>query len=382
MPWRMIINLTREMCIQGHDAQIVSINQKTEAKYSELCDGVPIRIYSSVDELRNEKAYNKNSSTVPDIVFWPVTWRNGIKWDGNKHSWDCCTIAYHGGGCYKLNHVLRAALWMNPCQLKSYLIDCLTPKRLLANKLSYYRINGAICITDYTRRRLIQAGYSKDKTTFISPGYNPQVITQKLNPSSKQLITLCQDKPYVLYLGNPLPIRGLGVLARSAKTVLNKNKNIRILCLLRSDPGKEIETAKEKVLRYVLTLKERERFICITDKLKPSDIMFAIKQSQAVVMPFLLVPSEIPLAILEAMQHGTPVITTRSGGTSEFVGQAGYIIPPANSKALANAILSVFQNPELNKKKAYLARQKMSNHPSWPKTAKSWVDFAIKQVRN
>jgi glycosyltransferase involved in cell wall biosynthesis len=131
-----------------------------------------------------------------------------------------------------------------------------------------------------------------------------------------------------------------------------------------------------------LTLKERERFICITDKLKPSDIMFAIKQSQAVVMPFLLVPSEIPLAILEAMQHGTPVITTRSGGTSEFVGQAGYIIPPANSKALANAILSVFQNPELNKKKAYLARQKMSNHPSWPKTAKSWVDFAIKQVRN
>jgi glycosyltransferase involved in cell wall biosynthesis len=51
--------------------------------------------------------------------------------------------------------------------------------------------------------------------------------------------------------------------------------------------------------------------------------------------------------ILESMAAGKPVVATRVGGNPELVidGETGYLIPPADSSALAQAIISLLQNP-------------------------------------
>lgn len=58
----------------------------------------------------------------------------------------------------------------------------------------------------------------------------------------------------------------------------------------------------------------------------------------------------IPISLIEALSCGLPAISTNTGGIPElFDGGAGYLIPQRDSKALANAIESLYKNPFLIK---------------------------------
>jgi glycosyltransferase involved in cell wall biosynthesis len=57
----------------------------------------------------------------------------------------------------------------------------------------------------------------------------------------------------------------------------------------------------------------------------------------------------LPTAILESMAAGTPVIATDIPGTNEIIrhGENGWLVPPRNPTALAEAILHLLTNPHL-----------------------------------
>jgi colanic acid/amylovoran biosynthesis glycosyltransferase len=56
----------------------------------------------------------------------------------------------------------------------------------------------------------------------------------------------------------------------------------------------------------------------------------------------------IPVALIEAMAHGRPVIGTRSGAIPELLdGHRGVLIPPADPKALAEAMRRLVCEPDL-----------------------------------
>ncbi|HET9002326.1 MAG TPA: glycosyltransferase family 4 protein [bacterium] len=54
-----------------------------------------------------------------------------------------------------------------------------------------------------------------------------------------------------------------------------------------------------------------------------------------------------PIALLESMSLGKPAVTSRVGGIPELLvdGETGIILPPGDARTLANAILSLLQNP-------------------------------------
>ncbi|MFO7716806.1 glycosyltransferase [Desulfosarcina sp.] len=56
----------------------------------------------------------------------------------------------------------------------------------------------------------------------------------------------------------------------------------------------------------------------------------------------------LPKVVIEAMAYGVPPIVTDSGGSSELIeeGVSGLIVKSGESKALADAILSLYHNPE------------------------------------
>ncbi len=56
----------------------------------------------------------------------------------------------------------------------------------------------------------------------------------------------------------------------------------------------------------------------------------------------------IPVALIEAMSYGIPVIATRAGGTPELISPgAGLLVPPADPAALASAVEGIFEDAEL-----------------------------------
>lgn len=54
-----------------------------------------------------------------------------------------------------------------------------------------------------------------------------------------------------------------------------------------------------------------------------------------------------PYVILEALQAGLPIIATDVGGVKEALGDAGILVPPEDPSKLAEAIISLINNPAL-----------------------------------
>jgi len=63
------------------------------------------------------------------------------------------------------------------------------------------------------------------------------------------------------------------------------------------------------------------------------------------VMPSVL--ESCPVALLEAMAMKTPVVATAVGALSEIVehGRTGFVVPPGDAPALAEAVLAVLGRP-------------------------------------
>jgi glycosyltransferase involved in cell wall biosynthesis len=76
-----------------------------------------------------------------------------------------------------------------------------------------------------------------------------------------------------------------------------------------------------------------------------ADLPLYFAAADAFVLPSLLEGFGIPL--VEAMAAGLPVITTTGCAASEIVGDAGLVVPPGDSVALAFALDRVLTEPDL-----------------------------------
>jgi glycosyltransferase involved in cell wall biosynthesis len=67
----------------------------------------------------------------------------------------------------------------------------------------------------------------------------------------------------------------------------------------------------------------------------------------------------MPLALLEAMAAGLPAVASQVGGVTEVLEdrKTGLLVPPGDSRALADAIMTLLGNPSLVKELAEAARQ-------------------------
>ena len=67
----------------------------------------------------------------------------------------------------------------------------------------------------------------------------------------------------------------------------------------------------------------------------------------------------LPRSVIEAMAYGTPPIVANAGGSPELVidGENGLIVPPADGRAIAAAIMQLYANPQRRKQMGINARQ-------------------------
>ena len=68
----------------------------------------------------------------------------------------------------------------------------------------------------------------------------------------------------------------------------------------------------------------------------------------------------IPVALIEAMSYGIPVVTTRTGGSAELVTpEVGFLVPPEDPLALANALRRLLQDAALRKQFGAFGRRRV-----------------------
>jgi glycosyltransferase involved in cell wall biosynthesis len=88
-----------------------------------------------------------------------------------------------------------------------------------------------------------------------------------------------------------------------------------------------------------------------------SDVTEILAASDLFVLPSL--NEGLSLAMLEAMAIGVPVVATAVGGASDILtpGQTGWLVPPGDPDALAEAVLEALEQPERARQFAERARE-------------------------
>lgn len=134
-----------------------------------------------------------------------------------------------------------------------------------------------------------------------------------------------------LFLGSALPIRGYQVLL-DALQLLPSSITLRVL-------ARGLTPHDENRLRRDLSARGLgERVVLRGGWLTRTDIRAEIQAAAAVIMPFLLVPSELPVSVAEAIACGTPVIASDIDGLPEMCGNAGKVVPTGDPRSLADTI--------------------------------------------
>ena len=115
--------------------------------------------------------------------------------------------------------------------------------------------------------------------------------------------------------------------------------------------------------------------ISIIPTVSHKDLFQAIKLSDVFVMSSI--SEGFPMAPAEAMVLGVPVIATRVGGIPELIedGVSGLLVPPRNSKMLAQAIKNVLQDNNLKEMLASNGIKRIKNHFSSTIICNKLVNF-------
>jgi glycosyltransferase involved in cell wall biosynthesis len=191
-----------------------------------------------------------------------------------------------------------------------------------------------IALTQKTRDALIQEGADSDKITVISHF----VDTKRFAPSSKTIARRGspQDKLTILFVGRLETYKGVLDILEAARLLLaDEAMGQTKLKFLFVGEGSQKSTMLDFIRKWKL-----ENYVEFRASLydgmpkiyELGDIFVAPSKPTATWM------EQYCTALLEAQAAGLPIVTTRSGGIPENIGDAGLVVEPGNVSELASAL--------------------------------------------
>jgi glycosyltransferase involved in cell wall biosynthesis len=135
---------------------------------------------------------------------------------------------------------------------------------------------------------------------------------------------------------------------------------------------------EEKDLRVVPPLVKRYGLkgrVAYTGRLSNDELVRLYGRSQVLVSPSLYEGFGLPAA--EAMACGLPVVATSAGAFPEVIddGVTGILVPPADPRALAEAIRRLLIDPDLCRRMGEAGRRRVEERFTWRETARRTVEL-------
>ena len=166
-----------------------------------------------------------------------------------------------------------------------------------------------------------------------------------------------RDAATVLAIGRLDPIKGFDVLLRAFARAVAGGAPGRLRIV-----GEGPERARLEALRHELGLDAQVDFVGAQPQ--PA-IRRALREATVFALPSMVAPDGnrdgIPVALMEAMAAGAPVVTTAVSGIPELVddGREGDVVAPGDAEALAAALRRQLDDPALRRRYAQAARAKV-----------------------
>jgi glycosyltransferase involved in cell wall biosynthesis len=200
--------------------------------------------------------------------------------------------------------------------------------------------------TRFTQHRYITLGFPAERIVYVPNGVDRErfgcVGPQQMQDLRRRLGL--QDRRLVAYVGS------MSLVNHPVNLLLDAFPNVRSQCpdavLVLVGGGEDYDALRQRAAE--LGLGEAALFV---GKVRPEEVPLYLGMSDVSVEPVyddLAARARSPLKIFESLAVGTPVVTGDVGDRRELLenGQAGLLVSPGDSDALAEGILALLQNRE------------------------------------
>jgi glycosyltransferase involved in cell wall biosynthesis len=193
-------------------------------------------------------------------------------------------------------------------------------------------------------------GWEPHKIEVIRNGIDIERFQQRPDPELRRALAAGSDDVVFLTTARLDPQKGVDVLLHAARAVDGARFVIA---------GTGAERARLEAQAAALGVHERVQFLG-----HRTDVPALLAASDAFVLPSLF--EGTPLALLEAMAAGMPVVSSAIPGTDEVVsdGETGLLVRAGDSDALADVLRRIVAEPELRARLGAAARRRAETEHS------------------
>ncbi len=249
----------------------------------------------------------------------------------------------------------------------------ISPRR---EKLHAWMINHDIAqcivaVSAKTRQKLLKEGIWSERIIVIPNGIAPAQIEGVNKLEARKEAGVGPDDPFLLAVGRLVYSKAHEILIASMPAVLKKFPNAKAgIC-------------GDGILRS--TLEEQIRALGLSDSVKllghSDHVAKFLGSADVFVMPSLW--EGLPIALLEAMSAGLPIVATRVEGVEEVVteGEQGLLVPIEDTTALAEAIIKLLDNPRLRRKLGAASKARVMASYTTDQMCEKYLSLMLKLER-
>ncbi len=220
--------------------------------------------------------------------------------------------------------------------------ECWTPWQRRIERLVCRMAHGVVVNAEVIKRRLAAEGYDARRITVIHNGTQPPaVVPASRTAALREELELPAAAPVVGMLARLDPIKGIEHFLEAAAQVSARRPDVRFLIV----GDNRVNVAyREQLTRLArdLGLEKVVRFTGFRN-----DVAEVLSLLSVSVLASL--SEGLSNTLLESMAAGIPVVATAVGGNPEAVEQGitGFLVPPKNAAALAEAMCRILNNRDL-----------------------------------
>jgi glycosyltransferase involved in cell wall biosynthesis len=388
-PWRYLFETASALAGSGHDVHLVSDGHPRLPENGDVI-GLPVTRLASVRDgaLRvNTLVVRAVTGLQPDVVLWHL---------GATSFLHLCTlnripapvIGVFTSPTYRARELLRLGVLqlLQGYRLTTvHLLGLLVPGVLVHRVLHQGLIEQLVVECETTRIRLTERGVPSDRIHVVRTGVDPVWFETALSPveraRTRKDLEFSGEDFVVGYFGPPTPLRGLPALVRAVALAREKNPRIRLLVLSRRPDG-ELYTEQQAIERLMARLQADLWAHIVTGLLPQRQLIQAVAMCDVIALPFELVPSDVPLSVLEAMALGVPVITTQVACLPELTPKGTGLCPlPGDLTALVDAIHTLAADTELRQRLGRMCKEQAAYWGACGKDKEIWDTLVRQQAQ-
>lgn len=170
---------------------------------------------------------------------------------------------------------------------------------------------------------------------------NQSVVHKNYGNSLKEELGIATNDKILITVARLSPMKGIEYLLQAAYITKQSNPDLKYLVI--GDVAFESEMSYKEQLKTLATELDLNNVYFLGLRRDVSDLLL---QADVFVLPSVY--DIFPTVILEAMAASLPIVATDVGGVPEMVTpDIGYLVPPMNADALANAIIRMINNEDM-----------------------------------